>query len=105
VTIVNLPPVANAGSDRRAGRNSLVTLYGSGSDPDGSVVAYRWRQVSGPGVVLSGANTSQARFTTPNVFGTTALAFELTVTDNDGATATDEVVVIVCGNPKACYDE
>jgi PKD repeat protein len=105
VTIVNLPPVANAGSDGRAGRNSLVILSGSGSDPDGSIVAYRWRQVSGPGVVLSGANTWQARFMAPSVFATTPLAFELTVTDNDGATAWDEVVVTVCGNPKACFDE
>jgi hypothetical protein len=41
----------------------------------------------------------------PSVFATTPLAFELTVTDNDGATAWDEVVVTVCGNPKACFDE
>ena len=105
VTIINLPPVANAGSDGRAGRNSLVILSGSGSDPDGSIVTYRWRQVSGPGVVLSGANTWQARFMAPSVFATTPLAFELTVTDNDGATASDEVVMTVCGNPKTCYDE
>ena len=105
VTIINLPPVANAGSDGRAGRNSLVILSGSGSDPDGSIVAYRWRQVSGPGVALSGANTWQARFMAPSVFATTPLAFELTVTDNDGATASDEVVITVCGNPKACFDE
>jgi PKD repeat protein len=105
VTIINLPPVANAGSDGRAGRNSLVILSGSGSDSDGSIVTYRWRQVSGPGVVLSGSNTSQARFMTPSVFVTTPLTFELTVTDNDGATASDEVVITVCGNPKACFDE
>jgi hypothetical protein len=47
-------------------------------------------------VTLSGANTSVARFTAPKVqTGTVTLVFELRVTDHDGATATDQVVVIV----------
>jgi uncharacterized protein len=54
---------------------------------------------------LSGANTSQARFMRPNVNFTATLVFALTVRDNDGATATDEVVITVCGNPKSCLVE
>jgi PKD repeat protein len=93
-TIVNRPPVANAGSDTTVQRRSAVTLDGRGSsDPDGTIAAYSWRQVSGPTVTLSGAATSVASFTAPNVV--TSLVFELKVTDSDGATAVDQVVVTV----------
>ena len=44
-------------------------------------------------VTLSGANTATPSFTAPT--GPATLEFELTVTDNDGATDTDTVVVNV----------
>jgi PKD repeat protein len=94
VTITNQPPVANAGPDRTVQRRSNVTLDGRGSsDPDGTIAAYSWRQVSGPPVTLSGAATSVASFTAPNQV--TTLVFELTVTDNNGATAVDQAVMTV----------
>jgi chitinase len=94
VTIVNRAPVANAGADKTVSRRSAVTLDGRGSsDADGTIAAYSWRQVSGPVVTLSGAATSVASFTAPNLV--TTLVFELRVTDGDGATAVDQVVVTV----------
>jgi PKD repeat protein len=97
VTISNRPPVANAGPDKTVQQRTNVTLDGRGSlDPDGAIVAYAWRQVSGPPVTLSGANTSVATFAAPKVgSGTATLVFELTVTDNNGAMAADQVVVTV----------
>jgi PKD repeat protein len=97
VTITNRPPVANAGPDKTVQPRTNVTLDGRGSsDPDGIIVAYAWRQVSGPPVTLSGPNTSVATFTAPKVSsGTVTLVFELTVTDDNGATAADQVVVTV----------
>ncbi len=44
-------------------------------------------------VSLTGANTATPSFTAPT--GPATLTFELTVTDNDGATDTDTVVVTV----------
>ena len=96
VTIANIAPLAKAGPDRTVRRRTTVTLDGrASSDADGAVAAFSWRQVSGPAVTLTGANTAVARFTAPNVFATTALVFELRVTDNHGAAATDQVRITV----------
>jgi chitinase len=71
-----------------------VVLNGSGSgDPDGTIASYNWAQTQGTSVVLTGANTASPSFTAPNNVG--ALAFRLTVTDNRGAAAVDDVTVDV----------
>jgi subtilisin family serine protease/PKD repeat protein len=96
VTVSNRPPIANAGPNRTVVRRTIVTLDGrASSDPDGTITAYAWRQLSGPTVSITNANTSQPRFTAPNVSSSTNLTFELKVTDNNGATATDTIVVTV----------
>jgi ELWxxDGT repeat protein len=96
VTITNAPPVANAGPDRTVERKTIVVLDGrASSDPDGTITAYKWRQVSGPAVALLGANNVLAAFQAPNVHATVVLEFELKVTDNNGAVATDRVRITV----------
>ena len=92
----NRPPRADAGSDQSVASGAAVTLSGSGSDPDGDVTGYAWRQTDdGPTVTLSGASSATATFTAPTVSARTTLEFQLTVTDNDGATASDTVDVTV----------
>ena len=94
----NLPPVADAGLEQIVFANDLVTLSGSGSDSDGTIVRYHWVQTSGPPVALSGADTPNASFTAPEVALETfveELAFQLTVTDDDGASDTAVVFVAV----------
>jgi ELWxxDGT repeat protein len=98
VTIANCLPIANAGPDRTVLHRTSVTLDGrASSDPDGTIVGYLWSQLSGPAVTLSGASTSVATFTAPKVSPgqTVVLVFQLRVTDNDGATATDQVTITV----------
>lgn len=95
VNNVNAPPTANAGPDKNANGGSAVSLPGSGSDLDGTISSYAWSQVSGTAVTLSGATTATASFTAPAVTRTTNLTFRLTVTDNLGATGTDQIVVTV----------
>lgn len=92
----NQAPIADAGADQTVELQSPVTLNGSGTDADGTVTAYAWTQVSGTAVSLSGGGTSSASFTAPNAEG--ALVFRLTVTDDDGATDTDDVTVTVQAN-------
>ena len=57
VSVSNRPPIANAGPDRTVVRRTSVTLDGrASSDPDGTITAYAWRQLSGPTVSITNAN-------------------------------------------------
>ena len=92
----NQTPVANAGADKTVNPGAGITLDGSASrDPDGSIAAYKWTQISGRTCALSGANTARASFTAPSVTSSTALVFQLSVTDNKGLSATDTCQVTV----------
>ena len=93
---LNQPPNAHAGLDQTVTPGDKVTLRGRSSDPDGTVETYRWEQVDGPSVLLSNANQVSASFVALQVVkGSVALTFRLTVTDDNDATATDEVVVTI----------
>lgn len=93
--VPNQAPIANAGTDFAVTMpNPAVSLNGSAStDPDGTIASYSWSKVSGPGAItIVNSNTAF-----PNVVGVQAgvYVFELTVTDNRGASATDQVTVTV----------
>ena len=97
----NKAPTSNAGADRSVVEGTTgVTLDGSGSsDSDGTIEKYAWTlTTSNDDVTLTGADTATASFTAPEVDADTVLVFRLTVTDNDGATATDEVSITVINN-------
>ena len=95
---VNVPPTANAGVAQTVNGGSAVTLAGSGTDSDGTIASYAWKQTAGPTVTLGGATSTTASFTAPTVTTTTVLTFQLTVTDNNGATGTATVNVTVTGS-------
>jgi hypothetical protein len=62
----NQPPVPNAGTDQAVQGSTLVQLNGSAShDPDGNILTFRWRQVSGTTVQLSDPTSPQPTFTSP----------------------------------------
>ncbi len=93
---VNDPPVADAGPDQTVIDNDgngieAVALDGSGSsDPDGTVVSYNWYE----GGTLLGSGVSP---TFDFTLGSHTVT--LVVTDNDGATASDDVVITVVEAP------
>jgi ribosomal protein L14 len=90
----NQSPTANAGSDITLTLPvNSTTLFGSGSDPDGSIAAYAWSRVSGP-TTFALANASAATTGLSNLVQG-VYVFRLTVTDNRGATATDNITVTV----------
>lgn len=95
---VNVDPVADAGSDQVVGSRARVYLDGTGSsDSDGSIVSYRWTQVSGKDRSLRNANQAVANFRAPRLRRgrTYTLVFKLEVTDDRGATSTDRVTIEV----------
>ena len=94
----NVAPVANAGADQTITLpTNTATLSGSGTDADGQVVSYHWRQVSGPaGATISTAAQAQTTVT-GLVQGT--YRFELKVVDNQGAAGRDTVQLTVNGLP------
>ena len=96
---VNQAPTVNAGDDQAVDSLATVTLQGTASDSDGSVVAYAWTQLSGTAVSLSGTDSATASFTAPEVSSATNLVFRFAATDDDGASASDTVTVLV--NPTA----
>jgi glycosidase len=81
---LNLPPVADAGDDIRIPVGGTARFDASGSyDPNGEIISYQWSNA------LSGIDPTRIYETEGDYLVT------LTVTDNDGATATDHITVVV----------
>lgn len=96
-TTTNKTPSVNAGSDKTLTlpQNS-ISLAGSATDSDGSVSSYAWSKISGPSVSM--ANTSSSTVNLTNLVAGTYY-FRLTVKDNKGASAYDDVKVEVNSAP------
>ena len=93
VTVRNVAPTADAGSDRVVDAGETVILDGSGSrDPNDDPLTYSWSQVGGPAVSLSGASTRNPGFVAVH---SGVLRFRLVVNDGRMDSAPDEVQVVV----------
>ncbi|GHG80496.1 alpha/beta hydrolase-fold protein [Comamonas sp. JC664] len=94
----NLPPTVSAGADQTVVLpTNTVTLAGTATDSDGTIVARQWTQVAGPNTAtLTGATTLSA---TASGLVQGLYEFELTATDDDGATASDRTQVHVTPAP------
>jgi hypothetical protein len=89
----NLYPTVDAGPDQTITLpTSQVTMAASASDPDGSIVTKVWTQLTGGACTITD-NTSYTTTITGLSAGT--YTFRLTVTDNDGATGSDDIMITV----------
>src|SRR5215217_4301948 len=89
----NQSPSANAGTDQAITLpNSSVSLSGSGSDPDGFIASYSWSKIAGG---TANINSPSSASTTITGLVQGSYTFRLTVSDNNGAQATDDVVINV----------
>lgn len=94
----NIPPVANAGPDKAITlptSTSAPTGTSATDTPPGTVSTTVWTQVgSTPSVAtITNGSTLTPSFSNLNSVGT--YTFRLTVTDNNGATHTDDMQVVV----------
>jgi len=88
----NEPPVADAGVDREVYEGVEIHLSGAGSgDPDGSIVVHHW--FFGDGGYMEGVKVAHV-YVEPGVY-----VAALVVTDDNGATSTDNCTVTVLPLP------
>ncbi len=89
----NAIPVANAGADQTIQLPvNAAQLSGSGTDANGTITAYSWSKVSGGAATIAnpGAASTQVSGLIQGNY-----VFRLTVTDNNGATAFDDMSITV----------
>ncbi|MDR0799175.1 MAG: T9SS type A sorting domain-containing protein [Dysgonamonadaceae bacterium] len=100
----NKLPVANAGGDKEINLpQTTITLYGSGTDSDGTIASYQWQQISGSTQIqLADANTKNLKVSnlSPGTY-----RFELTVTDDKGGKASDQMTLKVKPVATMCTGE
>jgi len=90
----NIAPVANAGVDYTLTLPlNTVTLTGSGTDADGSIVSHQWTKISGPSQIILSNPTSTITGVSDLVEG--VYQIEFAVTDNGGLTGRDTVTITV----------
>ncbi len=89
----NAAPVVSAGLDQEVPARTLVTLSGTGSDPEGEPLTFAWIQnpTGAPTVNLTGSGAT--RSFTPTEPGT--YSFSVSATDSGGLTGSDVVLVFV----------
>ena len=97
----NIAPTSDAGNDRVVPAGSKVTLDGSQSiDTDGCNLTYLWERIGGTGssITLSATDKDVVTFDGDDLSLTDTPVtheFRLTVTDGQGATATDIITITV----------
>lgn len=94
----NRRPIADAGPPQRAREGDNVVLDGTGStDPDGTIVSFRWtpRVDNEVLVTLENAETATPSFTVPELEEDTTFVFDLVVVDDRGASSADAAEVFV----------
>ena len=90
--VPNQPPIANAGQEVHINAGDTATLTGTGTDTDGTIVLYEW-DFDGDGTYDWNSTTTG---TATHVYPTAGTYHPvLRVTDNDGATDTDNTTVVV----------
>ncbi|SMG41916.1 gliding motility-associated C-terminal domain-containing protein [Marivirga sericea] len=90
----NEPPTVNGGADLDLTLPiNSATLNATASDVDGTIESYQWEQISGPNTATSNTLNNQEANLSNLIEG--VYQFTITVTDNEGASASDQVVLTV----------
>lgn len=92
ITVLNVAPSVDAGSDLTINTGQEVKLHASGSDPNNDELSYHWSLIEGPDVELPDMDAQDVKLTlyTPDLY-----RFSVTCNDGVHASVPDEVVVCV----------
>lgn len=89
----NQPPSVNAGADQTLSLGATSALLaGTASDPEGQPLTIQWTKVSGGNVTI---NSPGSLITSITNMQTGAYVFRLTVTDDKGASRSDDVSITI----------
>ncbi|MEZ9198115.1 PKD domain-containing protein [Shewanella sp. 10N.286.54.B9] len=75
-----------------------LTINASATDSDGSIASYKWQQTAGITVQMVDTESASLNLTIPMVDEDQTVTFKLTVTDNDGASTSISVDVLLRNN-------
>ncbi len=105
---LNLAPTANAGQDQNVVMSAysglIIELSGIASDSDGTIQTIKWEDKTtisgqeGIEILDSDKLTASFKLNNLNINKEQAYTLSLTITDDDGATANDEILVTVKPN-------
>lgn len=103
VRVHNVAPTVDAGADQTVYRNETVNLSGSWTDPAGALDnPYAWTWTV-PGDASSGTASYGTTLNRTAAFATEGTyTVRLSVTDDDGETGSDEMVVTVLNHNPSC---
>ncbi len=92
---INQSPTVSISADSEGTEQTSFKLSAVAGDSDGSIASYSWTSDASFDFAQSGGLTSaEATFQTPDIDADTTVNFTVTVTDNDGATASAKHSVI-----------
>jgi hypothetical protein len=98
VTINNVAPSVNAGSNMTINSGTQITLHATGADSNQDSLTYTWSKVSGPSVTLPSLTQQNITFT-PATAG--MYTFSVTCSDGVNTSAASQVIVTVNGTNHA----
>lgn len=91
----NESPTVSQATIEDALEQEALTLNATASDSDGSIASYSWSHDASFEFTSSGLNTAEATFTSPDITEDVTVKFTVTVTDDDGATASSTQEVLI----------
>ncbi|TMP80025.1 hypothetical protein CWB73_12160 [Pseudoalteromonas phenolica] len=91
----NKAPTVSIGGEDQAKEQTEFKLSAEAADSDGSIASYEWTYQSDMDLTVSGADSAELTVTSANISEDKAVTFTLTVTDDDGATASVDKAIVI----------
>ena len=94
IEITNKAPVVSIAGENSVNEGQTLSLTANASDPDGNISSIKW-STSSTDITLTGDDGATVSFIAPDVDNDISLTLNVLVTDNDGATATQSITIII----------